>query len=162
MIGKRAAALAVGLGISGLVLAGGPTAMAGSADGNGAFREPLYQQSGHPTGTDCPPTDSTATQKGFAIFNTPGRPGEMEKFEGEVMLFRAAAGTMYDVWLQKSSNTCGSGGYMTTLTTNDQGIGTAHLVIAERAARGGNYWVRLKETGNDSGTQYATPSVTLN
>jgi hypothetical protein len=131
------------------------TATGAFAGGNGAMRSGLSPQSGSMTGNQCQPGSGSGTN-GFVMLNAPGQPGNANKLIGEVSLKNAAPNTTYMVAVSVAdSNNCMP---ETTLTTNGQGNGNAH--IADPSLGSGSFFVVL--TDAMSNEAFASAPVTVN
>ena len=114
----------------------GGAGLATAKPGNGAQKAGLFSAMGLatplPTGLCSPGSGDPGDATGFVMLNAPGKPGAARKILGEVSVRGATESTTYDVRLATGSGNCGT--VVTTLTTDAQGNGNAHLSLPETPA----------------------------
>ena len=137
----------------GLIAAAAGTAIAGTADGQGAQKRALVPTVTQSNTDECQP-GATSPGRGFAILNAPGKVGSVSKVNGEVSLKKGPPNTTFFVDLAQNG-TCVPQGMF---TTNGQGNGNFH--INQPGALGaGPYYVVLKDSAMQEA--YATAPVLL-
>ena len=133
--GRIAAVAAIGL-----IAAAAGTAVAGTADGQGAQKRALVVTTTQAMNDECQP-GATSPSSGFAILNAPGKVGSVSKINGEVSLKKGPPNTTFIVNLAQDGVCVMQG----MLTTNGQGNGNFH--IDQPGALGaGPYYVVLQDT----------------
>lgn len=141
--------LLLGAGL-GMVVSAGP-ALAGSASGNGAFREPLAPASG----TKCSnPGAPSGTVAGFAILNKNGQPDGTGDVLGEISVKNTPGTFLAFLRNTDNSSECVPLGM---IVTNNQGNGNLHYDVPMQSD--GHYFIELDDNANN--IRYATPPVQL-
>src|SRR4051794_14299422 len=123
----------------GIALAVSGSALAGTADGQGAQKSGLSPTAGD-MNSQCN-SGTGANTNGFAILNAPGKVGAVQKVNGEVSLKRATPNTTYIVNLSQGDKNCMP---VAMLTTNNVGNGNAHINVSPGMA--GTYYVVLQNS----------------
>ena len=150
-MGKGRIALVAAIG---LIAAAAGTAIAGTADGQGAQKRALVVTNPADGQNQCQ-AGSTGAASGFALLNAPGKVGSVDKVNGEVSLKKGPPNATFIVNLAQQGGTCVVQGMF---TTNGQGNGNFH--INQPGALGaGPYYVVLQDTTMQEA--YATSPVLL-